>query len=153
MKYLILCFAILLSGCLKEKIDPALLPVQIKEPYAFATIPGAAAGAAFMVITNKGEEDKLLAANSKIAEFTEIHQNMIDPDDGTMMMRKVSGIVIPPKAKAVLEPTGYHIMFLKLKQPLTIGIDVPVKLAFEKAGIITVNVKVIAPGTKPGDAP
>jgi len=139
----------LLSGCLPEKTDPTSSSIQIEAPYAFATLPGAATGAAFMVIKNTGLDDELIAANSMAANITEIHQNLIDPDDSTMMMRKIKAIDIPAKGEAILEPTGYHVMFIQLKSPLTIGLEVPITLTFEKAGDIEVKANIIAPGTKP----
>lgn len=149
MKYLVLIFAIFLTACIKEKTDISTLPIKIENPYAFATLPGASTGAAFMVIKNKDDADKLISASTPFAEITEIHENLIDPDDGTMMMRKIKGLDISAKDEAILKPTGYHIMFIKLREPLTIGIDVPITLTFEKMGDLEINVPVIAPGTKP----
>lgn len=141
--------ALFLTACIKDNVDPSTLPIQIEKPFAFATIPGASTGAAFMIIKNKGNEaDRLIGASTPLAEITEIHQNLIDPDDGRMMMRKIKGIDIPAKGQAILKPTGYHVMFIKLGGPLKIGIDVPVTLLFEKMGEIEINVPVIAPGTK-----
>jgi hypothetical protein len=149
MKYLFLSMVIFLSGCLKEDVDIKTLPIQIEQPYAFATLPGTATGAAFMAIKNSGEADRLIGAKSKVSEITEIHENLIDPDDGTMMMRKIRGIDIPPNNEIALKPTGYHIMFIRMKEPLTMGQTTPLTLTFEKAGDVEVEVAIIAPGTKP----
>ena len=150
MKFLlILPLVLFLTACFDENAESELWQIQIKDPYAFATLPGASTGAAFMVIQNENDGDKLIAANSNIAEITEIHQNLIDPDDGTMMMRKIPALEIPAKGEAVLKPTGYHVMFIKLKEPLTMGLEVPLTLTFEKAGDIEVRATIIAPGTKP----
>ena len=113
-------------------------------------MPGAKTGEAFMALTNKGtEDDSLIAAKSSVAEITEVHQNLIDPDDGKMMMRRIKAIALPVNDTVILEPKGYHIMFINLKQALAIGETVPVELIFEKSGTKTINVEVIAPGTKP----
>lgn len=150
MKFLLMLpLVLLLTACFDEKAESELLQIQIKAPYAFATLPGASTGAAFMVIQNKNDGDKLIAANSNIAEITEIHQNLIDSDDGTMMMRKIPALDIPAKGEAILKPTGYHVMFIKLKEPLTMGLEVPLTLTFEKAGDVEVRATIIAPGTKP----
>ena len=45
-----------------------------------------------------------------------------------------------------LKPGGLHIMFIGLKAPLKAGDSFPMKLKFEKAGEVTVEVKVEAPG-------
>jgi len=149
MKYLVLIFAIFLTACIEKETNPSAIPIQIENPYAFATLPGASTGAAFMVIKNNGDADRLINASAPFAEITEIHQNLIDPDDGTMMMRKIKGLDIPAKRSAILKPTGYHVMFIKLREPLTMGINVPLTLTFEKMGDVKINVPVIAPGTKP----
>lgn len=149
MRYLVLCFAILLTACIKEKVDQTTLPLQIEKPYAFATLPGTSTGAVFMTIKNTGENDTLIKAESKVAEITEIHQNIIDPDDGKMMMRKTRTLGLPANTDTILNPTGYHIMLIKLKEPLTIGIDVPLTLTFENMGSIDIKAEVIPPGTTP----
>jgi copper(I)-binding protein len=142
----------LLGGCL-EKNSEGDIPstMVVEQAYAFATMPGQATGAAFMVIKNTAAiDDNLVDAKSKLAEITEIHENSIDPDDNTMMMRKIANIMIPANGEAVLEPTGKHIMLLKLKEPLTLGATTPITLMFEKAGEIIVDVEIIQPGSKPG---
>ena len=140
----ILC--LLVTGCI-ETDDGS---IKVDQPYSFGTMPGAKTGAAFMTLTNKGaEEDSLIAAKSSVAEITEVHQNLIDPDDGKMMMRRIKSIALPINETVKLEPTGYHIMFIDLKQALGIGETIPVQLVFEKSGTKTINVEVIAPGTKP----
>jgi len=124
--------------------------IEIIQPYAFATTSAARSAAAFMVIQNNtNADDRLIEAASSISEITEIHQNLIDPDDGTMMMRKIKGLDIPANAAATLEPKGYHIMFIKMNERLKIGETVSFDLTFEKAGTITVTADIIAPGTKP----
>ena len=140
----ILCF--LITGCIETDGGS----INVNKPYSFGTMPGAKTGAAFMTLTNKGtEEDSLIAAKSSVAEITEVHQNLIDPDDGKMMMRRIKSIPLPINEPVNLEPTGYHIMFINLKQALGIGETIPVQLVFKKSGTKTINVEVIAPGTKP----
>jgi len=137
---------LLLVGCIEKENSP----IKVDKPYSFATMPGAKTGEAFMALTNKGtEDDSLIAAKSSVAEITEVHQNLIDPDDGKMMMRRIKAIALPVNDTVILEPKGYHIMFINLKQALAIGETVPVELIFEKSGTKTINVEVIAPGTKP----
>jgi hypothetical protein len=146
------------SACLPEKnqeegTTEAVSAISISDAYAFETMPGDSTAAAFMKIQNIGDEDDtLISARAKISSITEIHENMIDPDDGTMMMRKIKSLSAPVEETVILEPKGYHIMFIKLRDSLTIGSSFPLTLNFEKAGQQDVNVKVIAPGaTYTGD--
>jgi copper(I)-binding protein len=124
--------------------------IEVQNPYAFATLPGATTGAAFMIIKNTGDmDDKLVGAQSKIAEITEIHQNIIDPDDGKMMMRKVKDITLPMGEQVTLEPKGYHVMFIKMKDALAMDNNIEITLLFEKAGEVKVSVPIVAPGIRP----
>ena len=142
----------LLGGCLDSGSEGEIPSTMvIEDAYAFATMPGQATGAAFMVIRNSAvKHDRLIGAKAKIAGVTEIHENLIDPDDNTMMMRKIADIEVPANSEAVLEPTGKHIMLMKLKEPLTLDSTIPVTLTFEHAGEIIVDVNIIQPGSKPG---
>lgn len=114
---------------------------------AFATPDGAQTGAVFMTLKNAaGADDSLTGASSDVAEITEIHENMIDNDNGRMMMRKIDTITVPANGEAVLEPAGKHLMLLKLKQSLKEGGHFNVTLTFEKAGALVVPVKIIPAG-------
>ena len=98
---------------------------------------------------NSGVADSLIKAESSVAEINEIHENIIDPDDGKMMMRKIKSITVPANGTVALEPKGMHIMLIKLKEPLTLGESFPLTLTFEKAGVQNVDVKIIQPGGVP----
>lgn len=142
---ILLILSLPLSACGKNTDE-----IIVKEVYAFATAPNAKTGAVFMTIKNKTSvNDKLIEAQSDVAEITEIHQNLIDPDDGEMMMRKVKFIDIESKGKAALEPTGYHIMLINLKEPLLEDKIFPVTLKFESGYETTVDVIVTPAGQKP----
>ncbi|MEM9469293.1 MAG: copper chaperone PCu(A)C [Pseudomonadota bacterium] len=152
--FLTMCLAINAQKTLAFEAEEATpLPtsnITIEKPYAFATMPGVTTGAAFMIIQNNGDtDDRLIAAKSDVAKITEIHENLIDPDDGTMMMRKIKGLDAPAGKNVVLEPKGYHIMFIKMTESLTMDGTVDMVLTFEKAGEIPVTAKIMAPGIKP----
>ena len=51
--------------------------------------------------------------------------------------------------QAILEPKGYHVMFIKLKEPFTMNAEIPVTLIFEKSGMKKINVKIMPPGMTP----
>lgn len=124
-------------------------PITVENAYAFATPPAAPTGAVFMTIKNSGsDEDSLVSVQSDVAEINEIHENFIDPDDGHMMMRKINAIVVPSYDQVMLDPAGKHIMLIKLKNGLTEGHRFSVALTFEKAGVVSVPVDVVAPGVR-----
>ncbi len=146
---LCLCFSLsitLLTACQdKNKAD-----LEAHQAYAFATSQNAKTGAIFLTFKNNSDQDqRLVSALSDSAEITEIHQNLIDPDDGMMMMRKIKSLDLPANEKVMLEPTGYHIMLIKLTEPLKKGDKISVTLGFENYPDITVPVSVVAPGKIP----
>ena len=59
-----------------------------------------------------------------------------------MKMRKVEGIDVPAGGKAVLEPGGDHLMLFDLKAGLAPGDTFPLTLVFERAGSVTVEMRV-----------
>ena len=52
-------------------------------------------------------------------------------------------------ATVMLQPGGYHVMFMQLKEPFKEGAKVPVTLVFEKAGTVEVVLSVNAMGQMP----
>ncbi len=98
-------------------------------------------GAAYMTINNTGSgDDALIGASSDVAGATEVHESVMDGDQATM--RQVDRVEIPGGATLELKPGSYHVMFIGLKEPLTVGETIAVELKFEKAGTITVEVEV-----------
>ena len=122
--------------------------VTVSQPYARATAPGQPVGGGFMTIANKGADDRLLSATSKVAENIELHTMRMEGD--VMRMRQVEAIALPAGQRVEFKPGALHMMFMGLKAPLKAGDKVPVTLKFEKAGELKVMLSVQAPGA---DAP
>ncbi len=58
-------------------------------------------------------------------------------------MRPVEGgLEIGPGKTVTFKPSGYHIMFVELQQPLKQGEKIPVTLEFAKAGKVQVEFSV-----------
>jgi hypothetical protein len=101
-------------------------------------------GAAYMMIKNEGgAADKLLRAESDVAEAVELH--MSEMKDGVMSMHPVDYIEIPAEGQTELKPGGLHIMLIGLRQELNVGEKLTMKLEFEQSGIVTVEAEVRAP--------
>ncbi|MBP2311844.1 copper chaperone PCu(A)C [Azospirillum soli] len=119
--------------------------VAVTEPWARAGTPAARSGAAFMTIKNGGTEaDRLVGAETPVAEKAELHTHLMD--NGVMKMREVDAIELPPGESVALRPGGLHVMLMGLKQPLTQGGRFPVTLTFAKAGAVTVEVPIQSAG-------
>jgi len=127
------------------RLDPFL----IDRPIARATAPGATTGVVFFTISNAGNTtDRLLRASTPIAARVALHQMAVD--EGMMKMRAVPSLELRPGARLELQPGGYHLMLLDLKQPLKAGEKFPITLIFERAGALTVPVQVEPLGAMPG---
>jgi copper(I)-binding protein len=109
--------------------------------------PGAMAagdrGAAYMVIKNTGNvDDALIGAESSVADAAEVHESVISGDNVTM--RPAPRIELNAGDTLELQPGGYHVMLIGLKQPLVAGTTFSLTLKFEQAGSIPVTVEVRA---------
>jgi copper(I)-binding protein len=100
-------------------------------------------GAAYMVIKNTGNvDDALIGVESTIADATEVHESVMSGDNVTM--RPVPRIELKAGDTLELQPGGYHVMFVGLKQPLVAGTTFSLTLKFEQAGSIPVTIEVRA---------
>ncbi len=103
--------------------------------------PNAPVGAAFFTVRNHSDKaDRLLSAQSSIAEITELHAHLHEGD--VMRMVKVDTINIPAHSDMTLEPGGYHVMLINLHKPLVAGEQLPLTLHFENAGQVDVTVEI-----------
>ena len=120
---------------------PALAdsPVTVIDARARILLP-TRPGAAWLTIRNSGDADRLLGAESPAAERVELHTHI--HKDGVMMMRRVEGIDVPAGGEAVLESGRDHLMLFGLKARLVPGDMFPLTLLFEKAGPVTVEMRV-----------
>jgi copper(I)-binding protein len=110
--------------------------VEIKNPWARATVPGQMATGAFLSLTAKAETT-LVSVSSPVAGVAELHEMKMD--GGVMKMRAVQGgFKLAPGQTFELKPGGYHLMLMDLKMPLRKDTTIPVALTFRDAkGVLT----------------
>ena len=136
--------AVFVSGAALAE-DYQVKTLRVSNPFARATPPGAKVAGAFMTIKNVGPDaDRLVSVSSPAAGLVEIHEMAME--GGMMKMRALKGIDLKPGATVELQPGGYHVMLEDLKQPLKQGEQIPIKLTFEKAGVLDIKVNVEAMG-------
>ena len=103
--------------------------ITVETPEVRSTPPGQKITGAFMTLKNTSATDiELIAAQSEIADVTEIHESGMK--DGMMFMNKVEKISVPANGTAELKPGGFHIMLIDLKNPLTSGDKANITLTF-----------------------
>jgi hypothetical protein len=120
--------------------------IHISQPWSRATPKGAASGAGYMTLTNKGAApEKVSCVSDDASAQCQIHSMTME--GGVMKMRPVEGgLEIKPGESVTLKPGGYHMMFLDLKHPLEQGKTVKATLKFDHAGTIDVDYPVLAIG-------
>jgi len=116
--------------------------ITVTGAFTRAMLPAAKVGAGYMTIANAGKDaDRLTGASSELTDKVEIHNMSVK--DGMMNMSPVAGgLEIPAGGSVTLAPGGLHIMFVGPNQPFNEGECVEVKLSFERAGDLPVQLVV-----------
>ncbi len=106
---------------------------------AGATVPKAPVAGGYMVIRNNGSEpDFLIGGQAAFSGDVQIHEMKMHGD--VMKMRELAdGLEIPAGGEVVLKPGGYHVMFMKLTEPLTEDENRKATLTFKNAGSVEVE--------------
>jgi hypothetical protein len=142
MKQMILVASLLAASPAMAQNSGALLPssVDVQNAWARATTPHAQSGGIFLTLTDKGAPDRLVSVVTPVAAIAQVHQSV--NDNGVMKMNAVPTLDLPPGKPVELQPGGYHIMLMGLKQQLKPGETFPVTLTFAKAPPVTATVTV-----------
>lgn len=102
--------------------------------------------AAYMIIMNNSDTDNaIVGAATDVATTVELHT--VEMDNGVMKMRPVEQIDVPANGQATLQPGGFHVMLLGIKQDLVEGDTVDLTLTFQNGEEITVAAPVGEPAT------
>jgi copper(I)-binding protein len=108
--------------------------------------PGLAEGnsAVFFVLNNNSElDDRLLNAYSDVAKAVELHKSSMV--DGKMKMEMQKDIPVLAGETLVFKPGDFHVMLIGLENDLAVGDQFEVRLEFEKAGELNLEVVVTEP--------
>jgi copper(I)-binding protein len=125
--------------------------VVVRDAWVRGTVPGQRATGAFMTLTAAADAT-LVGASSPAAKIVEIHEMTMD--GGVAKMRAVTRLDLPAGKPVALEPGGYHVMLMALREPLKEGASVPVALTIEhrdgKRSTVQVDavVRPLAAGTR-----
>lgn len=133
--------ALLGASLLAQAHDYQAGDLHIDHPWSREMPPVAPTAAAYFVVHNQGSEaDRLLAVSTPVAGKAELHEHV--HADGVMKMQQVQDVIIPAGGEVKFAPMGYHVMLFELKQQARDGERFPLKLTFEKAGKVEVEVAV-----------
>jgi len=120
--------------------------VEVRNAWVRGTVTGQQATGAFMEISSKAGAT-LIGASSPAAAVTEIHEMKMDGQ--VMRMRAIPRLELPAGKTVQLGPSGYHVMLIRLKQPLLKGESVPLTLQIEGKAGATDAIKVKTEGRAP----
>ena len=116
----------------------AAAPVEAENVWIREVPPVSPAAALFVTLTHAGSQPlRVLSMSSPFAERVEWHDMTMA--GGVMRMQRRRHIVLPAQAGVSLAPGGSHLMLQGLKQPLRVGMTVPVTLVFERGRPLTIQ--------------
>jgi periplasmic copper chaperone A len=119
--------------------------LEIEGAYARATIGMAKTGAVYLSVVNNGRSpERLRGATAPVAKQAQLHLHAMKGD--IMTTAQVKCLVIPAGGRITMAPGGLHIMLIGLASPLTEGQRFPLRLSFDGAGDIVVDVAVKGAG-------
>jgi len=128
------CLLVLSGAAAAEAVDD----VAIEGAYVRAVPPGQPNSAAFMQVSNKGSASHaLVSGSSPVAEAVELHTHTME--GGMMRMRQVEKIDLPAGGDVSLQPGGFHVMLIGLKQNLVPDQEIPLTLQFEDGSEVTLS--------------
>ncbi len=116
--------------------------IMVMDPYARSSTPSAKSGAIFLELMNNGAADRLISASTPVARMTQLHTHQEDANGVMRMIHVEQGFEVPMHGSLKLARGGDHVMLMGLTAPLEDGDTIPLTLTFEKAGEVTVEVKI-----------
>lgn len=131
----------LLAACSRS----AQAPVSVDDAWANATPVGASVAAVYLEL-RVTDADTLLSASTTVADHIEMHTS--SEESGMMRMRPLSNVKLEAGKPFSFAPGGAHFMLMGLRQPLVAGMRFPMTLQLERAGAVTVQVRVVEPGSR-----
>lgn len=110
--------------------------IVVESPWMRAKAEGAkVVGGYAHIINNSDKDEYLVGVASPIAKKIQLHEMKLV--NNVMKMRALrKPILIKAHSDFTLKPGSYHIMFLKVKQPVEKGTKVPAKFLFRNVGAI-----------------
>jgi copper(I)-binding protein len=116
--------------------------ISVESAWARTSPMSSDASAIYMTLTSPNDDALVSAAvDMSVAMMAQVHETTMNAD-GTMGMQEVDQVALPAGSAVALEPGGYHIMLMGLKQPLVLGENVTVTLTFESGEKVSVDAKV-----------
>jgi periplasmic copper chaperone A len=121
--------------------------IQVRHPWSRATPAGAKVAVGYMEIRNQGKQpDRLVSATTPVARRVEMH--LTRQEGEVMKMREVKSFEVPARERTELRPGGAHLMLVDIARPLKKGERFPMRLVFERAGELEIELEVQEQGAR-----
>jgi copper(I)-binding protein len=116
--------------------------------FAYQTAPTMKTGAVFgkLIPPNNQKDAVLIGASSSVAKHVEIH-TMKQTPEGIWQMREIPSLKIPNQGLEFL-PSGYHLMLIDLKTPLSPGEILSLELIYQNGDKQNFSIPIIKRGEK-----
>jgi copper(I)-binding protein len=134
---IILIILLALSACSADQ------PLTVREVWARPGIAEGNSGVFFTISNPTSHADRLLSAESDIANAVELHKTTMT--DGIMQMTPQEYVEIPAGEQVIFQPGDLHVMLIGLHDQLNVGDSFELTLSFEIAGQITLTATVQEP--------
>ena len=131
---ILIFFTALISGCKSGG------EINFSETWARPGLEDGNSAVYFKVENQSGQDDRILSADSEVAEATEIHLSSMVDD--VMTMEKQDHVMLLNDTTTEFKPGGYHVMLIGLKNDLNVGDEFFLTLLMEKSGSIDLTVTV-----------
>ncbi|HEC04777.1 MAG TPA: copper chaperone PCu(A)C [Thiothrix sp.] len=134
-----------IAGCGGDKpTAPVAEVIKVENAYIRAMPPGQKVTAMFMKLENTSADKHRLVGvetiESNISNAVELHEHK--HVNGMMKMGQVPFIELQSNDMTALQPGGYHVMLIGLKQDLKLGDKVAMKLTFEDDSSVQIEPEV-----------
>jgi hypothetical protein len=115
--------------------------LSVEDAWARPVSAGTNAAVYFTISNPSPEADRLLHASAQISRAVEIHETSTsDAGEDILQMLPQSSVPVPARGTVVFEPGGHHVMLVDVQRDLAAGESFPLRLNFENAGAVDVEV-------------
>lgn len=124
----------MLAGCAEPaSAGPSGPSIQLTTAYV-AQPARSGPAAAYLVIQNNGQADRLVAARTSVGGAVELRG---PTGQGAAAMRTVRSVSIPAHSVVRLNPISFHLLITGAR-PMRSGTDITLTLVFARAGTLSV---------------
>jgi len=139
-----LAFLVVFVGSIFLAACTPRLDIQVSDAWARPGLKGENSAIYLRIKNNTRTEDRFLNAEGSFASQVELHESSMGSDQ-VMSMHKQDFIPVAGQSQVELKPGGLHVMLINLTQDLKPGETVVLKMHFENAGEILLDVPVKQP--------